>query len=68
MEELEQQPEPRNETPADEQPESQSPALSVDELMVQNPVLPTGVLPLDNANMALVDGPRTSPVVNDGRV
>ncbi|PYK58931.1 MAG: hypothetical protein DME21_14615 [Verrucomicrobia bacterium] len=43
-------------------------SVSVDEPMVQNPVLATGVLPLDNANMALVDGPRTSPVVNDGRV
>ncbi len=43
-------------------------SVSVDEPMVQNPVLPAGVLPLDNANLALVDGPRTSPVVNDGRV
>ncbi len=43
-------------------------SVSVDESMVQNPALPAGVLSLDNPNMALVEGPQTSPVVNVSRV
>ena len=43
-------------------------SVSVDEPMPQNSALPTGVLPLDNPNMALVDGPQTSAVVNVSRL
>jgi len=43
-------------------------SVSVDEPMPQNSALATGVLPLDNPNMALVEGPQTSPVVNVSRV